>query len=220
MGSACAVCGQHVQPGTEEEPREVDLFDLQSLLEWARWADVAFVDTNWLVSTVDASWPPPQQIFGRRQDLPTEAFVPSNELGSRPVVSMSYGWAAPHNPDPKANYAYCLKEYFKRHGKDTYPGGAALFWDHKSLYQHKIDPAWDGKWDTWEGNLISRRTDAEERTFRRAMRGMQALYFHSCVDVLWWRRCHRTGQTPRSMIRGAGPPWSAPVRVSAAARFP
>lgn len=57
-----------------------------------------------------------------------------------------------------------------------------MFWDHKSLHQHLFRPEFDGK--NFEANLKRGRTKDENKYFKRAMGGMQCIYFHAKADAL------------------------------------
>jgi len=172
-----------------EEGVEVDLFDKNSLIYFINWANIRLIDTNWLVKA------PLHEIAERRQGLPEEAFLSSRMLADKPIVPLSYGWSNPATPDTGDKYARALKRYFGDEnsgepgwpsGRSRYPEGAALFWDHKSLYQNKMKPEWrpDLPGGDWAANLLEGRTVEEEAYFKRALSCMQALYFHAHTDGL------------------------------------
>lgn len=174
------------------EVDQVDLFDKGSLLRWIEWADIGLLSFDWLCRA------PLDVIKNRRQELPPEAFVPASELRYREIFVLSYGWSDPANPDPEGLYAGTLKWFFQSpFGREIISEGAVLFWDHKSLYQHRLCPDWDGQRDTFAQNLIKGRTPAEDVKFRRAMSGMQALYFHAETVVLVAQAVPEGGRNPR-----------------------
>lgn len=154
---------------TEEAPPEVDILDRASLVAWLKWADVPLLRAEFVASA------PLEVISGRRQELPAEAFCSYDELRDFEIHALSYAWQSAAHPDPRGLVAAALGGF----AKSLRGNRKAFFWDHKCLYQHKLKDDWDPKAQPFEDAVLARRSPMEERNFRRALGGMQWIYFHT-----------------------------------------
>ena len=60
------------------------------------------------------------------------------------IVSFSYTWETADHPDPEGRVAKALVRCVENFCLLSTVSDAPLFWDHKSLPQHAIDPRWNG----------------------------------------------------------------------------
>ncbi len=153
--------------------------------------DVALISFKWLRSFAKSG-----QKMPRRQDLPSDAFLPPARLkqihrscrnaGGQgaakvqaakvrrlvlPIVSVSYAWLTPGDPDPDGKQlraiASALNSEFFSHKMEACFDDIGVFWDWASLYQNP-------------------RSDGEYAAFRRALtNSMDLWYAHSQTSVLY-----------------------------------
>ena len=108
-------------------------------------------------------------ILLRRQELPDEAIVPSEQavtlLRNGEVAALSYRWLEPHHPDPSRHHLNALGEYFSA-GKLQW---TALMIDFASLPQKDADGL---------------RSPVEQLVFDAALNTMSSFYASPRVAVL------------------------------------
>ena len=143
--------------------------------------DAQLVSMNWLISHAAH----PQAHLPRRQDLPAEALVTAEQMRSwidaapahvtakaLPLVSVSYCWLSPTNPDPTNEQLAAVASLLSRERgqyQEFFPD-MAVFMDWCSLFQE-------------HGGVP--RTPEQYASFRRALEGSMDLWYgHSGAVVL------------------------------------
>jgi len=182
---------------------DIDPFNKQELLDFIKWADIKFLRSEWireiatsadqwikdfvpevgsakptlLEALVDHGRAKDSELQKMQQDLPAEAFASHEELSSVPSLRvLSYAWQSAAHPDPAGKIAAAIICSLCWHYFDFKKD--ALFWDHKSIPQKLMRPDFDPrKGHRYQDFLIRDRTPKEAEFFKRALRGMQSLYF-------------------------------------------
>lgn len=138
------------------------------------------------IRLVRAAWllrQPADYVCVRSQDLPDEAFVPSQQavsyLKGRRVAVLSYGWAGANHPDPTGLTFRCVVAFLRRFDTQR----VALFWDWVSLPQKQSHGG--------------SRTEAEERRFKAALAVMLRLYASPRCLVIQQKRLPDDAENPR-----------------------
>lgn len=216
----------------EEGPDLYDLRKSDGLRSYLRDNRVRLLSTKWIVRTYPRQ---PELLVRRCQDLPEEAFFQGKHPERESIYVMSYPWHSRGHPDPTGALAGALAKYLEAQG-----GGEKdqpLFWDHKSLPMHRIDPRWSGKpWETTPDSspvspesrpriqfpkaFLEPRSPEEERRFERAQLNLHMLYHDGSVQLLVFPELPSSARNPQPyrergwpLFELAGALWTAPPEV-------
>ena len=166
-----------------------------SLADRLRDGSVRLLRCSWLASPAsdaflgrDASG---AVIMKRQQDMPAEAFVPSDEAvamlerGDRSILALSYGWLTALHPDPHGTTLAAVRRFLDA---DAAASDTGLFWDFCSLPQ--------------KGPNGEEKTEEEKAMFGRGLKVMGNFYASVTGTSVIQQRCI---DLPPGAITGFGP---------------
>ena len=94
--------------------------------------------------------------------------------GNLTICSLSYAWPSGGHP----THGPWLQEPCEGFANTDFLARSLLL-GHKCLYQHKMNEDWNPKTQSREEGILVRRSPEEERSFQRALKGLQWLYLHA-----------------------------------------